>query len=108
MIFVLIQADEGWTSAVFVSQGPDLSGLRTVVDQVLTADIATYPLPWSTEYHGHGEAMRDALLRMIDAHTVLIPGRYVLPSIEPQWQQWLLLIADHDAGVLMEHSLYTS
>lgn len=93
MIFVLIEADEGDTDAIIVAQSR--TSLLAMVAEMYNKEIADYtdkqhPFTQSNTFFTGQE--RDALFGMLDQHKEWMPGRYILKSIEPHWQQWTLFV----------------
>ena len=92
--FVLIEADEGTTDAIFVCHGDTLDTLKHYVAQVLERRIQQWPGPWSEGNQGYMLQEKNALLAMFEAKSPTSPGRYDLDPLEPIWRDWTLLVVD--------------
>lgn len=76
VVMVLIKAGEGDTEDVYIVRS------REELQRKIAADMDG----------AFEQYEKDSLLAMLDKHTNWGHGRYVLANIEPQWQQWTLVI----------------
>jgi hypothetical protein len=85
-MIALIQAGEGNTDMAFLAVTPER--LRDMIVLMYAEKMKRYP----EEPEFYVEE-RDALLQMLDAADYS-PGSRTLTNIEPEWQEWLLMVGE--------------
>ena len=89
MIYVLVQAGEGYTETIIAGHGKE--GLLANLKRTFQKEIDSYHRQEDRDYT---QAELDAILLMLNNHIEWTKGSYVLPNIEQQWQEWTLFIEE--------------
>jgi len=86
-VCILIQAGEGDTQEVFVGKSREdlIDSIHIFYEEEIKSDTCVDDV----EFH---ESCDKSLCEMLTKHEDWESGRYILENIEPQWEQWTLVI----------------